>query len=458
MGRETLIVAADAGFCRQEDNGLLDISSGTDSVRFVRRPAFAFPAKTGQRVLLLQGPVGPFFARLRHYLRSRGVEAWQILFNAGDRLFGGYGTGRIVYGKGLQYWERWLTELLRAGQFDCVILFGSDRPAHAVARKVASALEVQVISLEEGYIRPGWITVERDANNSGSPIAGRLPPPSFVADRTARSPAARTVQFPLWVFAAAYYTAATLFSPARQREMLHRPVRVFSEALAWLRNSCRWVRARLSAGAVVEQLLEHHVGQYFIVPLQVSEDSQLRVAGLGWDNARLVRESLKSFAASAPRHMRIVFKIHPLERDRNAHRGLIRELSGELGISDRVDIVEFGSIGYLTRHSAGMITINSTSGLSAIHHGVPLLVIGDALYANPALATCGRGAPDFDAFWTGGHVADVEFRHRYLAWVQHECLRPGDFYTKEGMESACAAVAEEIASQVCIESGIVNAA
>jgi capsular polysaccharide export protein len=84
-----------------------------------------------------------------------------------------------------------------------------------------------------------------------------------------------------------------------------------------------------------------------------------------------------------------------------------------------------------------MITINSTSGLSAIFHGVPLLVVGNAFYANEKLATCARGTPDFDAFWKGGHVADEAFRHRYLDWVREMCLRPGDFYDHAGISEAC---------------------
>src|SRR3546814_3668112 len=81
-----------------------------------------------------------------------------------------------------------------------------------------------------------------------------------------------------------------------------------------------------------------------------------------------------------------------------------------LGIADRVDVIDIGSLGLLTRHSAGMITINSTSGLSAIFHGVPLLVIGDALYANDKLAVCGNGQPNFDAFWTCGHRVSAAIR------------------------------------------------
>lgn len=423
-----------------------------------RQMVAPLPRNMTPRILLLQGPVGPFFGRLRRFLNAAGIETWQVVFNAGDRLFAGFGGRTLVYSKGLEKWEDWLAQQVIEGQFNQIVLFGSERPVHAIARKVAASLNLPVISLEEGYIRPGAITLERGANNSLSPIAGKLPPPGFSADSLERPQQSKSSFLPICLFGATYYTVAVVFSRRRQREMLHRPIRLVADAVSWVQNFFRRLTTQLSNVAVVERLLEHHVGQYFVVPLQVSDDTQLKAAALGWNNARLIRESIQSFALTAPRHMRLVFKIHPLECERNEYRRLVRQLAKEFGVEDRVDLIEFGSIGHLTRHSAGMITINSTSGLSAIHHGVPLLVIGNALYANPELATCARGEPDFSAFWKGAHVADAALRKRYLAWVWHECLRPGDFYTREGIDLACAAVADAITSHFVSSEGLSEAA
>lgn len=41
----------------------------------------------GKRVLLLQGPVGPFFARLTAELRPVNATVYKVNFNAGDWLF-----------------------------------------------------------------------------------------------------------------------------------------------------------------------------------------------------------------------------------------------------------------------------------------------------------------------------------------------------------------------------------
>lgn len=158
---------------------------------------------------------------------------------------------------------------------------------------------------------------------------------------------------------------------------------------------------------------------------------------MGWSQFDLISRTLKSFAKRAPSEKRLVFKVHPLARGHSNYKDLIRETAKAYGISDRVDVLDTGSLGLLTRHSAGMVTINSTSGFSAIYHGIPLLVVGDALYAHPELATCGHGKPDFDSFWAGGAVADFETRRAYLGWVKQRALMVGDFYAARGIREAC---------------------
>ncbi len=176
------------------------------------------------------------------------------------------------------------------------------------------------------------------------------------------------------------------------------------------------------------------------MPLQVPTDANLQGAASGWTTRRLVDSVLASFAMHAPADCRLVFKIHPMARGHGRMAGEIRSVAAGNGIGDRVDVMETGSLGRLTHHCAGMITINSTSGLAAIAHGRPLLVVGRAVYAHPALATCAEGCPDFDGFWSGGFVAPEEMRNGFLAGIARQALLPGDFYAPEGRRTAVKAV------------------
>jgi len=394
-------------------------------------------------VVLLQGPVGPFFRRLYRFLERRGFEVLRICFDAGDRFFA-LGTGSYAYGGGRQEWEAWFSDFVARANPDHVVYFGAEREIHRVARAVAESSGINVIALEEGYIRPGFVTVERSANNAASPIAGLMPPEVFDVIGV-DTPGTDFKGFgPMCVHGALYYTIRTFFSGWANRELFHRRFNIIHEAFAWVRNYWRrnmHLRRNFSA---IESLLEHHHGQYFIVPLQVAADSQMAQAACGWNSVRLIDAVLSSFAQRTPDTKRLVFKIHPIERGHSADERRIRSSARRLGIAERVDVIDTGSLGLLTRHSAGMITINSTSGLSAIAHGVPLLVVGDALYANERLAVCARGEPDFDAFWQGVPVADALERRRYLAWIRASCLKRGDFYARDGMAPACQGVLEAI--------------
>lgn len=396
-----------------------------------------------RRVLLLQGPVGPFFSRLQAFLDEAGFDCWRICFNAGDLVYARR-RKRLRFGGGEAEWQAWLEAACRNRQIGCIVLFGSERPAHRIARAVAQRHGVRVISLEEGYIRPGYVTVEEGGNNASSPIAGRLAPSGISAPEepaaAVRYPAFWRMVFHAWV----YFTARGL-APLGASELHHRSAPLLTEAWHWARNGIRRVRGGERNFAMIQDLLEHRDGSYYLVPLQVAADANLKSSALGWDSPRLVKETIDSFARAAPPGTQLVFKIHPMERGHNRLTPAIRRLARAARVADRVKVVETGSLGLLARHARGMITINSTSGLSAIYHGIPLLVIGEAIYAHPRLAICARGEPSFDRFWRATHVAHPSVRQHYLDWLRQEALKPGDFYHPRGMEAACLGILQKMA-------------
>lgn len=398
---------------------------------FNRKPQFPSPdLPLRPRVLLLQGPVGPFFRHLQQHLDDSGLDAWRICFNAGDRLYAPR-RNRIDFAGNLEEWEAWFAAFLAEGGFTHVILFGSSRPAHRVARRLAKASGVEVLSLEEGYIRPGYVTVERDGNNADSPIAGKLPPEDFVPPDEPQGDVTDYNSFrAMAVHATFYYLVRELLSTRKERRLFHRQVSIIPEIGYWIRNAWRRVAGQGRNFATIQRLLEHHHGRYFLIPLQVAADSQMGEAARGWTTPRLIAETLASFARSAPDGYRLVFKIHPMERGRSNDRAFIMQTAEALGIAKQVDVIDTGSIGLLTRHSAGMITINSTSGLSAIYHGVPLMVLGDAIYRNEALAVCGGEEADFDGFWFNFSEANLTVRRLYVSWIKTISLKRGDLYTK----------------------------
>ena len=123
-------------------------------------PALARLAHSS-RVLLLQGPVGPFFDRLAQWLLGRGAQVHRVVFQAGDRL-DCQALEPLVFRGTLEDWPGFLGRLIASYGIDCVALFGQSRPHHAAALEVARQAGVSAVVLEEGYVRPGFATVELD--------------------------------------------------------------------------------------------------------------------------------------------------------------------------------------------------------------------------------------------------------------------------------------------------------
>ncbi len=410
-----------------------------------RRSSSPFPAKSVPRVLLLQGPVGPFFRKAQSLLNDSGFDAWRVCFHIGDRLFA-LREKTLNFSGTADAWRVWLSEMISAHGFDFVVLFGCEREIHRIAIACCEKLGVPVICLEEGYLRPGNVTIEFGGNNWCSPIAGKLPPPEYTSSDRPKGVSYPSSFGAMASYAFLYFSLRNLFSSATERKLFHKRKRMLvSEAFYWIKNYYRKFRNLNANYRCVEKLLEHFDRKYYLVPLQVHDDSQLGRAAGSWNSQKLILKSIVSFARNAPATHQLVFKIHPLERGHSRDRQFIEQVSLLNDVADRVHIIDGGSLGLLTRHAAGMITINSTSGFFALLHGIPLAIMGQAIYRHPDLAFCVNRGIDLDGFWTWNKVAPAEVRSRYLSWVHEQSLRPGDFYAYDGMEIAIGALRDKLA-------------
>ncbi|MDQ1340266.1 MAG: capsular polysaccharide export protein, partial [Campylobacterota bacterium] len=121
-----------------------------------------------KNVLLLQGPIGPFFYRLSKDLKAAGATVFKINFNGGDLLF--YPTDAVLYTKSLVEFEEFLENFCTEHNIDTMLFFNDCRPLHRVAIHTAQKLSIKTGVFEEGYIRPNFITFENGGVNAFSPI------------------------------------------------------------------------------------------------------------------------------------------------------------------------------------------------------------------------------------------------------------------------------------------------
>jgi capsular polysaccharide export protein len=376
-------------------------------------------------VLLLQGPNGPFFARLAKVLEGQGARVTKVNFNGGDCVF--YrGAARAFRGR-MEEWPAYCERLLEEERPDWVIVFGDCRPIHRVAIEIAERRGVRVGVFEEGYVRPNFVTFEERGVNAFSSVPKE--PWFYRAIEAEAIPAIPDAPGAFWysvLWSAVYHTAASVAGPWFRRYRHHRRLGI-PEMMPWIRGAARkYVYARRERG-VQEELTTRAKGKFFLVPLQVHNDAQVKVHSDYASVAEFVREVMRSFARNAPADTKLVIKHHPLDRGYNDYAALVAGEAERLGIADgRVLYIHDQHLPSLLDATRGVVVINSTAGLQALDHRVPVKVCGRAVYDLEGLTF--RGA--LDAFWGAAEefTMDAALFASFKSWLVRQTQLGGSFY------------------------------
>lgn len=381
--------------------------------------------------LFLQGPCSPFFRELARALRQRGHAVRRVNFTVGDILYWRLGDSVSFRGRVAQlpaFYRRWLVQW----RVTDVVLFGDCRPVHRPAIALARLLGLRVHVFEEGYFRPHRITLERGGVNAHSPlmpVLRRDDAPDFDPPGNATA-----FKSPFWRRAAhdvAYHVAGAanpvLFPFYRNHARYVAPLEYLG--YLWRLPALRWHRPR--DDRVLKALLLQR-RRFFVLPLQLDGDSQIRRHSPFGNMRELMQGVLDSFARHAPADAALVVKNHPLDPGLARHGRVLRRLARQSGVSDRVFYMETGQLPRLLRQAAGVVTVNSTVGSLALEAGLPLMVLGRALYAQPGLVH----DRDLDSFWTTGLPPDAQRFRRLRQRVLAQAMVNGGFYCPMGIALA----------------------
>ncbi|MES2978758.1 MAG: capsule polysaccharide biosynthesis [Pseudomonadota bacterium] len=356
----------------------LDTASALEST--VCNPAL-LRLQQSKNVLLLQGPVGAFFDRLTVWLQQKGTQVQRVAFHGGD-VYDSRAVKPIVFNQA--DWPHFLAHLLEAHQIDLVVLFGQSRRNHKAAIDLCKSQDISVLVLEEGYFRPGYITMELGGVNGFSDTLGKYTwRPASAAQGLKPDVSPRHFQ-KMAIQASLHYKALWKARHEFNHYLHHRasqPSYYFTYWIrSWLRKlkhvrPCRKLQQRLIAAKATSP--------FYFVPLQHDGDAQITHHSNFSDNAQFVNRVILSFAKHAPVKSLLVFRQHPPVRGGPGHGELINGLAADLGIGHRVFHMVEGDTPDLAEHSAGVVLINSTVGLQALERGAPLMVLGEALYKQP---------------------------------------------------------------------------
>ena len=372
--------------------------------------------RNSQRVLLLQGPIGPFFDRLTRWLQAHRKEVVRVAFQGGDLHDATIGE-TVTFNQSFGGWAPFLAELLTARAVDVIVLFGQSRPFHQVAIEMAKARGVAMVVMEEGYFRPGFATLELGGVNGYSTTMQLYQWRSFSNPEEAASQR-RLCQPDItqWHFqkmcwhATRHYLALAWGRQKFSQYIHHRGDKPLHYAAFWLRS---WWRKSLRylPDRQFQKRLQASSRQYFLVPLQHDGDAQITHHSPFQENTEFILRVMRSFFEHAPDDAWLVFRQHPHSRGGKGHRQFVMSFAHELGLAHRVHYLVESETPALAQHAAGVVVINSTVGLQTLERGAPLIVLGEAIYDRPGLTFQG----ELGDFWIQAQPGD---RHAVEDFLQ----------------------------------------
>lgn len=389
--------------------------------------------KTARRFLMLQGVCSPFFRRLADRLAQEGHRVFKVNFNVGDRTYWGRHWATDFRDR-IAHLPAFVDELFRRHDITDQIVFGDCRPVHAPSIERARALGIRNHVFEEGYFRPHWVTLEPEGTNNHS----RMPRDvewfrrigSQLPDRLRGS----AFQASFWKRAAydVVYHSASAWNPLfYPHYRTHAPARADQEYLSYVRRFARVRQRRRLDHACIARLVADRTS-FFLLPLQLDSDAQIRVHSGFADMADVVSNVLASFVRVAPADAHLLVKNHPLDNGLRDYARVVADLAERHGATGRVHYVESGDLYTILHHARGTITVNSTVGISALAAGCPTFALGDPIYKLPGLTAEGP----LDAFWTTPAKADRELFRCFRNAVIHTTQVHGGFYSSEGIALA----------------------
>ena len=382
--------------------------------------------------LFLQGPHGPFFHRLGAMLRRAGATVWRVGFNAGDRAFWFHPRSYIPYRGAAPDWAETFTRLITEKGVTDIVLYGDVRPIHADAVAEAKRRGLTVHVFEEGYMRPYWVTYERDGTNGNSRLmemsVADMQAALALSDMEAPLPPGHWGDMRQHVFYGALYHWFVMFRNGQYRNFQpHRSLTVAKEFHLYLK---RLLLMPLQTLDRMQATLRIRYGgfPYHLALLQLEHDASFQQHSPFATMTEFLELVIDGFAKGAPGHHHLVIKAHPLEDGRTPIRRTIRHLTKANGLQGRVHYVRGGKLAQLLNDARSAVTVNSTAAQQVLWRGIPLKVFGRAVFAKPEFVS-DQPLPDFFA---GASRPDNRAYKDYRRYLLETSQLPGGFYSARG--------------------------
>ncbi|MEM7188379.1 MAG: capsule biosynthesis protein CapA, partial [Pseudomonadota bacterium] len=328
------------------------------------------------------------------------------------------------------------------------------RPIHKMALKIAGERGLRTHCFEEGYLRPSWITYERDGNNGNSRLMSISLPGMAQALGQGTKP---EEEIPatwgdsrqhLW-HSARYHLRCLVPTGRYGRLQRHRDMPLVKECAIYARRGfvAPWIRLRRG---IQQWMLLRSSKTFHLVLLQLSFDASMQVHSDYRSTADFIEHVVDAFAEGAHADDYLVLKAHPFEDGRENLGRIIRDVARDLGVGDRVIFIDGGKkLATLLDRARSAITVNSTAAQQALWRGLPVAAMGRAIYRKPGLVSEQTLAgflrhprrPDLRSYWLfrqflletsqiAGSFYGEQGRARLIEQLTGRMLDPVDAYDR----------------------------
>ena len=386
-----------------------------------------------RRILFLQGPCTPLWRELGVAFEQAGAAVRKIHVSPADAAFWWPRRGAWYRGR-FSGWAAHLRRRVAAWGVTDIVAYADRQPYHVVAQEVAAALGLRFWVVENGYLRPDWLTLEQGGMTAYSrfPIdpaeierrAATLPMPDLAIRHRHDMTEELTCEF-------LYHGLNTVLRPFAPFFRSGRTTNVLFEYLVGIPHGRRLRQLKTEAERL-SAVLWASGAPYVVVPLQLQSDQAIRANSPYAHLSEVIDEVVASFAAHAPAETRLVFKQHPHDNNwenwsRHAKRAARRN-----AVAERVLLLDGGDLDALLRGAKGCVTVNSTTGLQALRALCPTLVLGVAIYDMPGLTH----QATLDSFWTDPAPVDADLIDAFIRAIAAEIQIKGSFYASQGRAAA----------------------
>lgn len=402
------------------------------------RPRAPIQRPARRAFLFLQGPPGPMMHQLAVAMRDQGMKVERINICAGDSV--DWPEPATNFRGRFRDWPVFFDNFLREHQITDILLFGDCRPYHVSARGVAALRGVRTYVLEEGYLRPHWMTLELDGVNGHSRLARNkdwlidqasgLPPEPFLPPITAEF--RRRVRD-----TARHYIAVHAGRLAYPFYSTHRKGSALMEAAGW---GWKYLVGGLRRRQAEETVQGLEGKPFFLFPLQLSGDYQIRSHSPFPDMRAAARYVMESFARHAAEEAHLLIKAHPFDTSLFNWRSYIDRHGRRLGIRERVHFIDGGNLEQLAADTTGMVCVNSTSATLALAAGSPVCTLGEAIYKVPGL-TFSR---HLDEFWTDPIPPEPGLYGAFRRVLVDRCLVRGGIASESAVQTLIKSMLERL--------------